>query len=401
MLRRFDSLPDMTVAKQLVHQLVQQTIADPSRQVDKPLVLYGAGNLGRMAKLYCDRLGIDIEAVIDLQAERHRQDLFWQGLTILHPDHVSKELKQSSLLAVCVANGVYTQLWDTLTEQGWQDVVHFYDISEAYRDRHPLSNGWFCAELSAEDGEQILTVMNRWDDAPSRAYHLQFVAWRHLRQDWVFAEAEMQLDNRYLIPQVTSVIDEREVIADIGGHQGETTLLLLDAVNQHYQSLWIFEPDPNNLSQIKSNLATLIDRDNDKLHLFETGLSNVSGGRQFFAGAGYACQLTEIGDTTINVKTLDSFEIPATFMKLHLEGEELNVLQGAEKTLLKHRPIVASTAYHNSLGLYKMAAWLMKTLENYQFFFRMHSGCGTGAVIYAIPIERYQRATHAGANNES
>jgi len=380
---------------------VQQTIADPSRQVDKPLVFYGAGNLGRMAKLYCDRLGFDIAAVIDQQADQHQQDIFWQDVTLLSPEQVPEELKQSSLLAVCVANVVYSQLWGMLTGQGWQDVVHFYDISEAYRDRHPLSNGWFNAGLSADDGEEILTVMNRWNDAQSRAYHLQFIAWRHLRQDWLFAGAEMQLSNRYLIPEVTSVIGEREVIADIGGHQGETSLLLVDAVNQHYQSLWIFEPDSNNLSQIKSNLANLIDRDKDKIHLFAIALSNVPEGRQFFAGAGYACQLTEIGDTTINVKTLDSFEIPATFMKLHLEGEELNVLQGAEKTLLKHRPIVASTAYHNSLGLYKMAAWLMKTLESYQFFFRMHSGCGTGAVIYAIPIERYQQTTHAGANNES
>ncbi|ODN66002.1 FkbM family methyltransferase [Methylophaga muralis] len=401
MLRRFDSLPDMKMVDQLLYQLVDQTIADPSRQVDKPLVLYGAGNLGRMAKKYCDRLGIAIEAVVDQQAEQHRQDPFWQDLTILHPEHVSEEIKQSSLLAICVANSVYSQLWKTLTEQGWQDVAHFYDITEAYRDKHPLSNGWFCSQLSAEEGEQILAVMGQWHDPMSRAYHLQFIAWRHLREDWLFAGADMQLDNRYLIPEVKSVMHQQEVIADIGGHQGETSLLLLDAVNYHYQSLWIFEPDPDNLSLIQVSLSKLIERDQDRIHLYDIALSDISGAGQFFDGAGYACQLTEIGDKTVTVKTFDSFDIPVTFIKLHLEGEELNALQGAEKTLMKYRPIVASTAYHNSLGLYKMAAWLMKTLDNYQFFFRLHSGCGTGAVIYAIPTERYQRTTNAGVNHES
>ena len=401
MLRRFDALPDMAMVKQLLQQLVRQTIADPSRHMDKPLVFYGAGNLGRMAKVYCDRLGIKIEAVVDQQAEQHRQDPFWQGVTLLPPEDVPLQLKHSSLLAICVANTVFSHLQETLTEQGWQDVVHFYDISEAYRDKHPLSNGWFCAQLSTEEAEQISTVMEQWNDPQSRAYHLQFIAWRHLRQDWLFAGAEMQPENRYLIPEVKSVVHQQEVIADIGAHQGETSLLLLDAFNYHYKSLWIFEPDPENLSLIESKLAKLISRDRDQVHLYGTALSNVSGMRQFFAGAGYACQLSEIGDTSLSVKTFDAFDVPVTFMKLHLEGEELNVLQGAEKTLRKHRPIVTSTAYHNRLGLYKMAAWLMKTLDNYQFFFRLHSGCGTGAVIYAIPSERYQRTNNAGVNNES
>ena len=47
MLRRFDALPDMAMVKQLLQQLVRQTIADPSRHVDKPLVFYGAGNFGQ------------------------------------------------------------------------------------------------------------------------------------------------------------------------------------------------------------------------------------------------------------------------------------------------------------------------------------------------------------------
>jgi hypothetical protein len=30
----------------------------------------------------------------------------------------------------------------------------------------------------------------------------------------------------------------------------------------------------------------------------------------------------------------------------------------------------------------------METLPDYRFLFRIHSWCGTGAVIYAIPDER-------------
>ena len=75
-------------------------------------------------------------------------------------------------------------------------------------------------------------------------------------------------------------------------------------------------------------------------------------------------------------------------MKLHLEGAELAALQGARKTLLANRPIVAATVYHNADGIWKTPLWLMETLPDYRFLFRAHSWCGTGAVVYAIPKAR-------------
>jgi hypothetical protein len=75
-------------------------------------------------------------------------------------------------------------------------------------------------------------------------------------------------------------------------------------------------------------------------------------------------------------------------VKLHLEGAELLALTGARETLLSSRPIVAATVYHNADGIWKTALWLMQTLPNYSFLFRLDSWCGTGAIIYAIPSER-------------
>ncbi|MDH5358802.1 MAG: FkbM family methyltransferase [Gammaproteobacteria bacterium] len=388
-LKRFNYLPDCEQAKLLLDELSQQSIPDPRRHVDRPLILYGAGNLGRMAKQYFERIGIPIDAVVDKQAEQYRRDDFWTNTEIFHPDEVDINRRQQVLLAVCVANICYSELEQALVENGWHDVVHFYDIAEAYRDRHPLSNGWFCDELRQDDCESIYQVMQCWDDNASRAYHLQFIAWRHLRQDWLFSEAPMMTENRYLIPEVKSVLHDHEVFVDIGGHHGETSQLLLEAVDFNYEQLWLFEPDLSNLNQLKSRLAALTNLDNNKIHLDNHALGSKKSVSQFFDGAGYASQITMIGNKQVDVVPFDSLDIPVSFMKLHLEGTELDALQGAKHALLRYRPIVAMTSYHNQLGLYEMAQWLMETLSGYRFIYRMHSGCGTGAVIYAIPNERY------------
>jgi hypothetical protein len=81
-------------------------------------------------------------------------------------------------------------------------------------------------------------------------------------------------------------------------------------------------------------------------------------------------------------------QLAPTFIKLHLEGGELAALRGARETLLAHRPIVAATVYHNADGMWRTPLWLMQTLPDYRFLFRLDAWCGTGGVLYAIPNER-------------
>ena len=87
-------------------------------------------------------------------------------------------------------------------------------------------------------------------------------------------------------------------------------------------------------------------------------------------------------------RRLDALNLDPTVIKLHLEGAELPALKGARDTLLRRRPIVLATVYHNDDGVWRTAQWLMETLPDYRMLFRTHSWCGTGAVIYAIPNER-------------
>jgi hypothetical protein len=89
----------------------------------------------------------------------------------------------------------------------------------------------------------------------------------------------------------------------------------------------------------------------------------------------------------VRIETLDALG-PASFLKLHLEGAELEALKGARELLRRDRPIVAATVYHNADGIWRTPLWLMETLRDYRFLLRIDSWCGTSAVVYAIPNER-------------
>ncbi len=110
--------------------------------------------------------------------------------------------------------------------------------------------------------------------------------------------------------------------------------------------------------------------------------------RRFHSGLGYASQLAETGQDTVQTTTVDALKLAPSFIKLHLEGGEYDALKGAMQTIHQHRPIVAVTTYHNDDGLWKTPLFMMEHFENYRFLMRLHSWCGTGAVVYAIPRER-------------
>jgi FkbM family methyltransferase len=393
--RNYDSLtfrasPCSAEAVSILCALAAKSPRFGPRFVDKPVIIYGAGNMGRLAKDYFDRIGIKVSVVVDRNAADYSNDPFWQELEVVHPDAINSVDKNSVIIAVSVCTVPFTTLQVSLLKQGWSDIVPFYDIAEAYRNIHPLSNGWFTGPLAPDDICAIEEVFDGWVDNVSRAHHLQFLAWHSLREDWFFEDAPVTTDDRYFIPDVRLALSDDESFLDVGAHHGEVSLAFLQLVEQKFRKIWLLEPDTKNAEQLKARFADLMPPlCNQRIEVLERAVGLTCSRSKFFAGLGYASQLCDFGQQTVELLTIDSLNLAPSFIKLHLEGWELEALAGAVLTIKRTRPILAITAYHNSLGIWQLPKWLMNHLVGYRFYFRLHSWCGTGAVIYAIPGERY------------
>lgn len=386
-MKKYLHAPDAKTASRLLGDLAVRPVLCGPRKVDKPLVLYGAGNLGKMAKEYFGRLDIHFQYVLDVKPHLYRDDPFWKGINIVSPQEVPVEQRKHILLAVCVATVPFSEVSATLIEEGWQDVVPFYDIAESYRDQHPLSNGWFTGWLDEEDIKNIEETFSRWVDDISRAHHLQFIAWHHLREDWIFNDAPVTND-RYFVPQVLSLLRDDEVFVDVGAHHAEVSLKFIQSVGGRFKELWLIEPDLDNIREIRTGLQLMNIAENSGIHLLTCAVSAEEGCRNFSQGLGYASQMCEFAKDRVEVRTIDQLAIAPSLIKFHLEGGELDALRGSLKTIEKYRPIIAVTTYHNRLGLWELPKWLMDNLSDYIFLLRLHSWCGTGSVVYCIPMER-------------
>lgn len=384
--RELSHPPSIEASKTLLSEILSKSFARGPHKLERPLVLYGGGNMGRMALEYFHLLGIPVVGVVDMRANEIRADKFWAGIEAMTPDTATDSLRKDALLAICVATSPYTPLAESLREIGWQHIVPFYDVVESFRDRHPLSNGWYADHPSQMESDLLAEALSRWSDDVSRAHHLQFLAWRGLREEWSFKGAPVVPENRFFIPEVKKSLGDKEHFLDVGAHVGQVLHRFIAETSGHFSKITAIEPDSKNRDAL--NLSLTAEPSRDRIEVLPHIIGADDSSCVFYEGLGYPSQRSDLGKTRAQMKTIDSLDISPSIIKLHLEGWELDALKGAEQTIKRTRPIVMATSYHNALGLWEMPLWFMNTLEGYRFLMRQHTWCGTGTVIYAIPERR-------------
>ena len=104
--------------------------------------------------------------------------------------------------------------------------------------------------------------------------------------------------------------------------------------------------------------------------------------------------ISKDGNTNVMTKTIDSVidELnisKVNFIKMDIEGAELNALLGAKNTLLKYKPKLAITIYHKIKGkqsdFLRLPLYLNSLNVGYKFYINSHAPRGvTEIVLYAI-----------------
>lgn len=377
------AVPSLQKGDELLQDILSSKVELFPRKIDKPVILYGAGSLGRIAKYFFDYLNIPFLYMVDKNANQYRADEYWQNIEIVHPDDVKEADKKACLLVICIVTIPIIELQDELKNNGWENIAFFYDVSETYRDRYPLSNGWFLGKFSENEKESIEKVFSSLADDISRAYYTQFLAWRKLRIELLFDGLEINKDNRFFIPEITDALRESEVFVDCGAHKGSVTEKFLKTVNNKYKAIYVIEPDHANFEILEARLRGILNTT-----IIKCALSDKNGEERLYQGFDFASKLSKNGNDLVKTIALDSLNLPATFIKMHLEGGEIDALKGTVDTIQKYRPIMAVTIYHNLDGVWKTPIFLISNAKKYKYYLRLHSWGGTGAVFYAIPEER-------------
>ena len=77
-----------------------------------------------------------------------------------------------------------------------------------------------------------------------------------------------------------------------------------------------------------------------------------------------------------------------TYIKMDIEGSELDALMGAQNIIRKNLPVLAICSYHRQDHLWKIPALIHSYADEYRFFLQPHLLEVWDLVCYAIPVHR-------------
>ena len=74
-----------------------------------------------------------------------------------------------------------------------------------------------------------------------------------------------------------------------------------------------------------------------------------------------------------------------TYIKMDVEGAELDALHGAKETILRNHPKLAICFYHYQRDFVEIQKWIHSLVPEYKLYIRHHSFSVNETVLYAIP----------------
>ncbi len=173
-----------------------------------------------------------------------------------------------------------------------------------------------------------------------------------------------------------------EIFVDAGVYNGNTSLQFAQWCNNTYKKIYLFEPDCDQIDTIKEKIIPL---HNTELH--SVGLWNCADTLHFAMAANGGSHIIEKdGDFSISVDSIDNIcgNDAITFIKMDIEGAELNALMGARQTILKHKPKLAICLYHKPEDILEIPLYIKELLPEYKIYIRHHTSDWHDTVLYAV-----------------
>jgi FkbM family methyltransferase len=370
-------------ARERERALTAELVAQP----DMPIVLFGAGNLGRRTLSLLRAHGRAVAAFVDNDSN------LWGGVIddvqVLSPPDASSRFAGDGLAVVTIwrAEGGhdFSVTRDDLRSRGWRRVESFIPLFWGYgADALPyITIDLPTRVLEARD--EVMAAAALWSDERSLREYVDQIRWRLTADFGALSPAD---PNQYFADGVVRVGPD-EVFVDCGAFTGDTLLDVAHRVGS-WRAYHALEPDPASFAALHAVVATLPGPLADRVHVHRAAASDRRGTARFNATGLGSAQLSVAGAYEVNCVAIDDIvtESPPTFVKMDIEGAESAALAGSYRVIREGRPLLAVAAYHKQADLWELPRQIHDMMADYRMFLRPHAGEGFDAVLYAVPPER-------------
>ena len=176
--------------------------------------------------------------------------------------------------------------------------------------------------------------------------------------------------------------NNEDCLVDCGGYDLGTTIEFAQRCKRLKKS-WVFEPSPENIKLCEEATSRCTA---DDVVLIQSGVWSQSGELKFEQDGAASC-VSDKGTSVVSLKTIDEVigTEKVTFIKMDVEGAELEGLKGAKGTIARNRPTLAICLYHKMEDLIEIPKYILDLRLGYQLYIRKYCWSTLETVLYAVP----------------
>lgn len=182
--------------------------------------------------------------------------------------------------------------------------------------------------------------------------------------------------------------EDGDVIVDGGAFTGDTIQCIVDR-GIKFREIYAFEPDHRNLEILRSNF------DSDNILIIAEGLWSKEG-KLLFINADNPVSSYVIDEQAVDkdIKASDYVEVTSidtfferrekpTFIKLDIEGGEVDAIKGAQQVISNYSPKLAVSIYHRPSDIWEIPLLINNMNPKYKFYLGHHSFYWVETIVYA------------------
>lgn len=299
------------------------------------------------------------------------KDSMWNNIPLVNINSINK----NSIVFNCSTSISPVDTYNYLVKSGIKNIVNLHEL---------LGNGIiqppdFMAQMNYElnkNIDEIEYIFNSLHDEESKNIFFDIICYRLTANISYMQKYRVRFQDQYF---ENFMHYDKEIFVDAGGYDGDTTENFIFKY-PNYKKIFLFEPLLKNINSAKKRLLNF-----PRIQYFQIGLSDKTDVLQFNP-ANSASSISENGSESIIVDRLDNIiKEPITFIKMDIEGWELNALEGSKELIISNYPKLAIAVYHNSADFRKIFYFIKSLKKDYKVYIRHYTQGWSESIMYFVP----------------